>query len=530
MHRRFNVRYFLLQFADCCSQEIRPARGALEGAQDFLSNLLPRLGAKVRIEFDSIINHNKGSRKSGKESEEELIRYINSLPFEQLSNYMNFRMNEMRSAGDALSQRRSRGFHKGATRLQDLTVTFNQFLRAYSGVVSIVQNADAQFGNVAFAALSLLFATLKAKAEEEASIQSCMLHISDRMPDFEVYSRIYPDPKLGLMLSEAYRDVIIFARKATIYFQAHGSVRYLRQFRRVAEFQLMEKQMRDTSNRISEKCNVLLAEKIDHLANENKMLLDRENERVIREMVKSLKLEDYRTEDMHRNLEEEQLILRHQSGSNRRLQRMDAQHFLDTIDGQRWEHPGRVLMLLFGRNEKSSSSNHSWLSLVATELAEKHFKAGDSIAYESLDRGSTLQRTLSRLIFQLLERNPALVQQAEDYREIQSQIDLNGKPYERDSVVEGLRKALIRIIDRHNSPVYIILNRLELCEMQSEESCTEYLATMLSLARDTRKELKVMIIVKSELWDFKKNENEFRSFEGEMFCKVRMDQGRSSAN
>lgn len=153
----------------------------------------------------------------------------------------------MGDAGEELSRRRSRGFHKRTARLQDLTVTFSHFLRAYSGVVSIVQNADAQFGNVAFAAFSLLFAvsisgnhvslgadlltavqsqTLKAKAEEEASIQSCILHISDRMPDFEVYKRIYPDPQLGLMLSEAYRDIIIFARDVTIYFQGPGSRQY----------------------------------------------------------------------------------------------------------------------------------------------------------------------------------------------------------------------------------------------------------------------------------------------------------------
>ena len=36
-------------------------------------------------------------------------------------------------------------------------LTFNDFLKAYAGVVEVVKAADAQYGNVAFAALSLLF-------------------------------------------------------------------------------------------------------------------------------------------------------------------------------------------------------------------------------------------------------------------------------------------------------------------------------------------------------------------------------------
>lgn len=49
-----------------------------------------------------------------------------------------------------------------------------------------------------------------------------MRQISDRLPDFEVYQRIYPDPSLGSMLAVAYRDIILLAREATCYFQGSG--------------------------------------------------------------------------------------------------------------------------------------------------------------------------------------------------------------------------------------------------------------------------------------------------------------------
>ncbi|KAI0110863.1 hypothetical protein GGR51DRAFT_510246 [Nemania sp. FL0031] len=509
---------------DDSSVEIRPAEAVLQNAQHFLKDQLPKLGRKVQSEFNAIICYNKSSDESRKEREENLIKYINSLSLEQLSSYVDYTTNNMRDAGEELNQKRSSGFRKRANQLQDFAVTFNRFLQAYSGIVSIVQNADSQYGNVAFAALSLLFSTVKAKAEAEASIHACILHISDRIPDYKVYERIYPDRDLGLMLSETYRVIILFAREVTIYFQAHGVVRYMRQFTRVAEFQLREKEIRENSNRISTRCSVLLAEKIDYLTKENKMLYDRQDEAVIREIAKALNLQDYRTERMRRELRENQHILNHEFGSDRRRQKMNAQHFLATTHGQYWERPGRILLLLFGRNEISSSTTHSWLSPVATELAERHLQSNNSAAYDRGDKYSTLEVTLSRLILQLLERNPTIIRRPEDYREIESQISQYGDHSER---VAGLRMALLRIINRCSGRVYIILNRPELCEAQPEESCTEYITTMLSLVKEATTELKIMIVVKSEFWDFEKNRRGIDGVELEIFREVRLDQGLS---
>jgi hypothetical protein len=64
--------------------------------------------------------------------------------------------------------------------------------------------------------------TVKLKAQGEESIHSSMRQISDRLPDFKVYQRIYPDPLLGMMLAQAYKDIVLFAREATSYFQDYG--------------------------------------------------------------------------------------------------------------------------------------------------------------------------------------------------------------------------------------------------------------------------------------------------------------------
>jgi hypothetical protein len=57
------------------------------------------------------------------------------------------------------------------------------------------------------------------KSRDEDAIVLAMQQISDRLPDFSTYQKIYPDPALGLMLIDAYRDVILLAREAVSYFQ-----------------------------------------------------------------------------------------------------------------------------------------------------------------------------------------------------------------------------------------------------------------------------------------------------------------------
>jgi hypothetical protein len=61
--------------------------------------------------------------------------------------------------------------------------------------------------------------TVKMKSNAEEAMTSAMEQISDRLPDFKIYRKIYPDPDLRLMLVKAYKDVIRFARAATSYFE-----------------------------------------------------------------------------------------------------------------------------------------------------------------------------------------------------------------------------------------------------------------------------------------------------------------------
>jgi len=203
---------------------------------------------------------------------------------------------------------------------------------------------------------------------------------------------------------------------------------------------------------------------------------------------------------------------------------IDARCFAGTTDGKAWDSLGSMLLLLFGRNASSSSISESWLSLIPIELAEKYFQSKNSTTYyERCTPSSTLERTLSRLILQLLENNPGLIRKGHDLREIDQHISRNGEPAEK---VAALRTALLRVINLHDNRVYIILNRPDQCDARGEESLNEWITTMLSLVKETTAELKIMIVLRSELWDFEQNKKgvDVRGLDPNLFRPVRLDQ------
>ena len=95
--------------------------------------------------------------KSEPLTNEDVLDKLESTPLDQLSAYVDSELGTTLDIKSIVEQKRAHGIRKVGAALQDFTLTFNDFLKAYAGVVEVVKAADAQYGNVAFAALSLLF-------------------------------------------------------------------------------------------------------------------------------------------------------------------------------------------------------------------------------------------------------------------------------------------------------------------------------------------------------------------------------------
>jgi hypothetical protein len=166
--------------------------------------------------------------------------------------------------------------------------------------------------------------------------------------------------------------------------------------------------------------------------------------------------------------------------------------------GVSWQEPGSCVFMLSGRNEAGYRlENESWLSPVAVEVVQSLLDTHRMMAFELCDRTSTLASSLSRLVFQLLEHNPGVVRKAQDWYMIESLIG----SFESGDI-RALSEVLLKIIDLQKEPVYIVLDRPDVSELDSPKT---YASTLLELVGRTTGELKVLIVYRTEMWDLEKN-------------------------
>jgi hypothetical protein len=116
---------------------------------------------RVKCELGKIVFRTREgteAAKSGQLGGDELLNRLNAMTLDQLSTYVTVQRSSLRSAQDDLQSQRVKGPHKVLSKVQKFVLEFDRFLNAYSGIMSIVTLVDAQYGSVASATLSLLFA------------------------------------------------------------------------------------------------------------------------------------------------------------------------------------------------------------------------------------------------------------------------------------------------------------------------------------------------------------------------------------
>ena len=142
---------------DIQSEEIKPAKTVIQDSHQFLRARLLKFGTRIQTELSSIIWHGKQTKMLELRADNSVLNELESMPLQQLSDYVIHEMKSMEDANINLDRKRSSGLRKVAASFQQFAQTFSQFLHVYSGIVNIVQGVDAQYGNVASATLSLLF-------------------------------------------------------------------------------------------------------------------------------------------------------------------------------------------------------------------------------------------------------------------------------------------------------------------------------------------------------------------------------------
>lgn len=234
----------------------------------------------------------------------------------------------------------------------------------------------------------------------------------------------------------------------------------------------------------------------------------------------ALELGSYRPDEAIQSLSQYRELLASIFDNDRHRSKLCVADVLAHEEGRGWHEPHSCVFMLSGRNESGVGSTKSWLSPVAVDLTLTLLGENRKVAFEICEGSSTLETVISRLIFQLLEKNPAAIRKAEEKYRIRSLISRSGD--EREA---ALSEALLKVIDLQKEPVFIVLDRPELSD---EHSVTDFALAMLYLVERAVEPLKVLIVTRAELWDWEENKRGIikQSMSPERCRALRIDQHR----
>ena len=182
------------------------------------------------------------------------------------------------------------------------------------------------------------------------------------------------------------------------------------------------------------------------------------------------------------------------------------------------------LLVLSGHNGSKVHSQNSWLSPVIIETIQMLINDERTVAYHFCRSNGTTLATLSSLTCSLLERDLTILRRCKILPTLTETFSRGQKDDDNeDAKLNGLKKALIAIIEASSGPVHIVLDRPELLgEGEDVESIME---TALEVVRGVGKEkLKVMVCVDTGRWKVEPWAKRRGVEEDEVWGHVRRDQ------
>ncbi|KAJ5730550.1 uncharacterized protein N7483_005058 [Penicillium malachiteum] len=169
------------------------------------------------------------------------------------------------------------------------------------------------------------------------------------------------------------------------------------------------------------------------------------------------------------------------------------------------------LFVISGRTKPESHDGHntcSWLSMASIDVAEKLRADGSFTLFYSChpklraDDIIPFQAPLSMLIYQALTHRPELLRYENQH--LQSLIrQWQKESHDREKLtlmIKTLRECLASATVNPQKPMYIILDRMDLCD-GTKALKRHFLRQLLSLVTDDSLNLKLMLVLDSTLWE-----------------------------
>ncbi|KAE9370953.1 hypothetical protein N431DRAFT_379747 [Stipitochalara longipes BDJ] len=187
-------------------QLLKPAKEVVRGRDQFKQKL------------QSLLKKNRGNvepPKTKEELEKEIAKYND---YSNLKNEAGTALNAAARVNSTYNRERTEGGKKIGRVAQGFVHSFSEFLGVYSGIVNIMKGAGQVYGEVAYETLSILFIVVVNKGRNDSGIGNLLNELRKSFPQLDDWTLIYPTASMKQVVAEVYKEVITFARDASIYF------------------------------------------------------------------------------------------------------------------------------------------------------------------------------------------------------------------------------------------------------------------------------------------------------------------------
>ncbi|KAI9694329.1 MAG: hypothetical protein M1820_009018 [Bogoriella megaspora] len=492
--------------------ELEEARKVRNSHNDFLQ-FVSRLRKPVRSELADFIAASKKESTPRQSTQDDLLATLNAVPLDGLETYVANSVRGVADASSELLEKRDHGVRKFvSTPFQKFAKLFSDFLIAYGGLVDILKNADSQYGNIASSTFSLLFAVIKNKIEAEEHLQKCFKNITEALPNLEIYNKIYPDRELGRLLSDVYKNIILFGREATTYLLGHGFERVCHALGRPYKFQSSEDTIRQRLTAVHHRCDALLADQVLSLQNLNEKIknqndeiamklesVEKENKDLkalqvgsrIAHLRNTLRIQDLTHKEREDELQRYRFLLENSFSPPARPSPFRISDLESAEEYKRWNAASAsVLVIRGGNHRRLTIEQNSWLSPVAIHLVQRARESQQMVAYFLCDSESTHKGALSSILVQVLEKSAHQWWSKEDDDHVSAQLS-------RSSDAEAVLQILIRVVHRLPEPLTIVVDRPELC-VRTDFIRQGISSGLVRLAREVGSGVRILTVQRTE--------------------------------
>ncbi|KAI9668021.1 MAG: hypothetical protein M1821_000841 [Bathelium mastoideum] len=526
------------------SGELEEARKVRNDHHDFLE-IVPKLREPVKSELAELFAASKKESTARHSTQDNLLTSLNAVPLNDLELYVAHSVQGVIDASSELRRKRDSGARKYvSTPFQKFAKLFSDFLAAYGGLVDILRNADSQYGNVASSTFSLLFAVVKNKAKAEDHLHRCLKNITEALPNLEIYKKVFPDRVLGRLLSEVYKNVILFGREATTYLLGHGfgtsdfetfevTALTMRNAERVQhalghpyKFQSSEATIRQRLVAVHHRCDALLADQVvslqnqvENITNQSEKIknhsetikkqnddlaarlkhVEKENSELkalqvssrIAQLRNTLNIQELTHEEREDELQKYRFLLDKSFSPPQRPSPFRISDLESAEEYKRWKAASASVLVVRGTNHRRlASERNSWLSPVAVHMIQSAQESQQMIAYFLCDSERTHKDALSSILVQVLEKSAHRWWSKEDD-------DHFGAKMSRSSGAEAVLQILIRAVQRLPEPLIIVIDRPEVCA--PTDLIREGISNgLVRLAREVGSGVRVLAVQRSE--------------------------------